>query len=262
MRKFFLALALIGLGTGIFAISETFAEIVSVIKSPTESEITLMEEGYHAHQYAVLPFGDKHFFQKTDNPLSLAEVATGRCLMYATYPIREGESVDVTMKFPNDLVWPGMHDNSTFFLTKGGHHGYTDESGNTVTKNTEVVWERIVPTVDSEFITVEFELRDEIGSLTVNSTALPDLQSEKNLSEDCPPIIPKMEYGYYDRVFPIDVQKRLAESIGFPPDTFICENNRIGAIKATDEKLVCVKPDTKTKLVERGWAKDFSENEN
>ena len=258
MKKLLLALALIGLGTSIFAISETFAEIVSIVKSPTESEIALMEEGYHAHQYAVLPFGDKHFFHKTDNPLSLAEVATGRCLMYATYLVRDGESVDVTMKFPNDLVWPGMDDNSTFFLTLGGYHGYTDESGNTVTKNTKVVWEKLTPTVDSEFITIEFELRDEMGSLTVNSTALPNLQGEKSVSDDCPPIIPKMEYDHYDIVFPIDLQKRLAESRGFPPDTFICENNLIGAIKATDENSVCVKPDTKTKLVERGWAKDFS----
>jgi len=42
MKKFFLALALIGLGTGIFATSEAFADIVSMVKSPTESEIALI----------------------------------------------------------------------------------------------------------------------------------------------------------------------------------------------------------------------------
>ena len=259
MKKSFLVLALIVLGTGIFAISETYAEIVSIVKSPTESELVLIEEGYEVHQYAVLPFGGKHFFHKTNSPLSLAEINTGRCMMYATYLVKEGESVNVTMKFPNDLIWPGMYDGSTFFLTKGGHSAHTDEYGNTVTKNTDVIWENITPVVDSEFITINFEIQDEMASLMVNSTALPILPNENSIQMDCSPVIPKIEYDYYDTVFPIDVQRIFAANIGFPPDTFICENNLIGAIKATDDTEACVKPESKVKLVERGWAKDFSE---
>ncbi len=43
-------------------ISESEAIITSIVKDPIESEIKLAEDGYYAHEYAVLPFGDKHFF--------------------------------------------------------------------------------------------------------------------------------------------------------------------------------------------------------
>ena len=257
-------LVLIGSSGFLITVSESEALLTPIVKDPTPSEIKLAEDGYYAHEYSVLPFGDKHFFSKTDNPLSLAEIATGRCMMSATYLVKEGV-VNVSMKFPNDLIWPGMHAHSTFFKTSGGYHTYTDESGNAVTKNTKVIWEKLNPIIDSEFITVEFSLRNEIGSLIVNSTTLPDWSnknSNNKIADSCPLIIPKMEYDYYDRVYPMDLQKTLAEIRGFPPDTFICQNNLIGAIKETNDKSVCIKPDSKIKLIERGWAKDFSDYEN
>ncbi len=155
-------------------------------------------------------------------------------------------------------------DYSTFFVIKGGYHTYTDESGNAVTKNTEVAWEKLNPIIESEFITVEFDLRDELILLIVNSTTLPDWSdkdSNDKLADNCPLIIPKMEYDYYDKVYPIDTQKRLAELRGFLPDTFICENNLIGGIRETDGKEVCITPKSKIKLAERGWAENFSDYE-
>ena len=225
MNRLFFVLIMFTFATGIFVITESHAEIMSIVKDPTKSEAALIYDGYSAHQYAVMPFGAKHFFSKTDNPLSLADVSTGRCLMHATYLIKEGESINVSMKFPNDLTWPGMHDYATFFLTKGGNHGYTDNSGNMVTKNTPVVWERLNPVIDSEFVTVEFELKDEMGSIIVNSTSLPvksDNSSDPQLGDSCPRTPPRMEYDYYDHVFTIEQQKIIAEMKGFTPDTFIC----------------------------------------
>ena len=254
------------------AIPESGQWMASILKTPTEKENALIEQGYHAKEYPIMPFGAKYFFYKSDKPEHyLGDIAFNRCAMFATYPIKEGESVNVSMKFPNDLIWPGGYDNSTFFVTRGGHHTYADASGNLINKNTEVVWEKITPVVDSDFTTIRFGFEDEIGSLIVNMTELPDLSEEKRNEDQrkefqgcCPLTIPEMKYDYYDMVNPINTQRMIAEIQGFPPDTFICKNNLIGAIKKNTDgmeeeemKIVCVKPDTKTVLVERGWAKSF-----
>lgn len=265
MRYFFVIILvlIVGFGGISFTISESNAEMRQVIKDPTEKEKILIEhEGYHAEEYHILPFGSKHYFYKTDNHLGLGEISFGRCVMSATYPIGDGESVKVSMKFPQDLVWPGGYDNSTFFLGKGGHHGYTNKTGKIVTKNTETIWENFEPSRDSDFITIEFESKDQISHLMVNMTTLPDLSNSFGLNTYCPAVVPPMKYDYYDRVESIDTQRKISEMMGFRPDTFICENNLIGAIKATNDTEVCVKSESKVKLVERGWAKDFSKNEN
>ena len=69
----------------------------------------------------------------------------------------------ITMKFPNDLFWPGMHDNSTFYSIKNEFHQTTDEHGNMITKNPVMEWEKVEPILDSEFTTFNFVLKGEVS---------------------------------------------------------------------------------------------------
>ena len=164
----------------------------------------------------------------------------------------------MSMKFPNDLVWPGMYDNSTFFSVTDQFASYVDESGNTVINDQRSVeYEKIFPTKDSEFTTIDLELKGEVSHVVINMTTYPVNLKPGEINEICPPVLPPMRSDYYDSILPKDTQKIIAEMRGYPPDTFICPNNKIGAIKAADNRDVCVKPDSKTKLIERGWAKDF-----
>ncbi|WP_316506086.1 hypothetical protein [Nitrosopumilus sp.] len=245
--------------TASLAVSDDDEWILSIMKSPTEKENDLIEQGYHPQEYPINPFGTKHFFYKSDvynQPGS--EMTFNRCMIFATYPLDEGESVNVSIKFPNDLTWPGGYDNSTVLLGKGGYYSHVDSAGNATVQDTETVWEKYEPLVDSDFTTIEFEFRDEISHLVINMTSLPEPNTRDNFLRICPHIIPEMRYDYYDKVHPVETQRMFAEMLEFPPDTFICEGNLIGAIKINDdEKSVCVKPNTKIKLIERGWAQEF-----
>lgn len=245
MKHLVILLLLIGFVGPVFAIGH------GMFDSLTETELILIEQGYYVESYSIMPFGDKHFFFKADKNHGLSETSFGRCLMYATFVPRDSIPMQMTMKFPNDLIWPGMYDNSTFFSVKS-------ESG---AHAPPMEWEKIEPVRDSDFTTLEFDLKGEVNHIIINITTNHETPGAEPL-DGCPQMIPKMEFDYYDRVNPISTQRLIAEHMGFPPDIYICENNLIGAIKATNDKTVCVKPETKIKLIERGWAKDFSENEN
>ena len=262
MRFFAVLLVTASLGLSLFFLSpfsESDATLISIIKEPTANEVRLMEEeGYYAEPYSLMPFGSKHFFFKSDPMPSIGEISNSRCMFSATFLPIDGKPVQMSMKFPNDLVWPGMYDNSTFFSVTDQFASYVDESGNTVINDQRYIeYEKIIPTRDSEFTTIDLELKGEVSHVVINMTTYPVNLKPGEINEICPPILPPMRSDYYDSILPKDTQKIIAELRGYPPDTFICPNNKIGAIKAADNRDVCVKPDSKTKLIERGWAKDF-----
>jgi len=235
------------------AIPESDARYESILNSLTELESDLLEQGYYVEPYSIMPFGNKHFFFKSDKNPNLSDTSFSRCSMSATFLLEDDVPMYMIMKFPNDLIWPGMYENSTFYLIKN-HFTTTDKDGSLVIP--EMVWKKIEPIRDSDFTTLEFDLVGEVSHVIVNMTSYP-VNPNSELVHECPPLIPKMEFDYYDRVQPISTQRLISEMWGFPPDTFICENNLIGAIKATNDKAVCIKPESKIKLVERGWAKNF-----
>ena len=262
MQFFTIFLIMTSLGFSVLFLStftESDAMLISIIKEPTASEIKLIEEeGYYAEPYSLMPFGNKHFLYKSDPIATVGEISNSRCMFSATFLPIDGKPVQMTMKFPNDLVWPGMYDNSTFFSIDDKFVSYVDESGNTIiNEHRPLVYGKITPFRDSEFTTIDFELKGEVSHVVINMTAYPENLKPGELDEICPPILPPMRSDYYDILLPKYTQKKIAELKGFPPDTFICPNNKIGAIKATDASEVCVKPESKTKLIERGWAKDF-----
>ena len=262
MRFFAVLLVMTGLGLSLFflsSFSESDATLISIIKEPTANEVRLMEEeGYYAEPYSLMPFGSKHFFFKSDPMPSIGEISNSRCMFSATFLPIYGKPVQMSMKFPNDLVWPGMYDNSTFFSVTDQFASHVDESGNTVINDQRSVeYEKLTPTRDSEFTTIDLELKGEVSHVVINMTTYPVNLKPGEINEICPPVLPPMRSDYYDSILPKDTQKIIAEMRGYPPDTYICPNNKIGAIKAADNRDVCVKPDSKTKLIERGWAKDF-----
>ena len=223
----------------------------------TPSEKILLDQGFGIYEYPYIPFGYKHFFFKHDSFHFWAETGMDICQFNATYPLRQGESVNIVLKFPNDLIWSGSHDTSGFFVGRGGTHSYVDSSGNSVSKKTEIQWEKLQPVIDSEFITIEYNVRDELSHILITKSGKPEWPSPEYREENCPRIPPILEYDYYDNVNSIQRQKEYGEFMKFAPDVYICEGNLIGAIKSTDNKSVCVKPETKEKLIERKWAKQF-----
>ncbi len=223
----------------------------------TPNEKTLFDQGFAIHEYPYIPFGYKHFFYKHSDFHIWAETGMDICQFSATYPLRHGESVNVVLKFPKDLVWAGSHDTSGFFVGRGGTHSYVDSSGNSISKKTEIQWEKLQPTIDSEFTTIEYELRDELSQILITKSGTPEWPSPEYRQENCPRIPPILEYDYYDGVNSIQRQKEYGELMKFAPDVYICEDNLVGAIKSTDNKSVCVKPETKEKLIERKWAIQF-----
>lgn len=112
-----------------------------------------------------MPFGNKHFFYKSESMPRIGEISMSRCMFLATF-LPEDKPVHMTMKFPNDLIWSGMYDNSTLFSVKDQFASYADESENTVT-NEKVTpeYEKIISTKDSEFTTIDFELKGEVRNL-------------------------------------------------------------------------------------------------
>lgn len=232
----------------------SFGKITGILNLLTEEESVLIEQGYVVEPYSIMPFGDKHFFYKTEKQAYPAETNFSRCVMSATI-LTDYFPTSMIMKFPSDLIWPGMYENSTFFVIKNIFPLQTDENGNKIYP--EEGFEKIQPIRDSHFATLEFDLKDKINHVIVNFTTNNKIPWTTSLDE-CPPIIPKMEFDYYDTVLPYSTQRLIAEGWGLPPDTFICKNNLIGATKTTNDKPVCVTSETKAKLVQRGWAKAFN----
>ena len=262
MQIFAILLVFAGLSLSVFFLSsfpESHAMLVSIIKEPTASEAKLLEDGYYAESYSLIPFGNKHFFYKSDNMPEIGEISNSRCMFSATFLLKDQIPIQMSMKFPADLIWPGMYDNSTFFSIKDQFASYVDEYGKTIINDQrELEYEKIIPTRDSDFTTIDFELKGEVSHVVINMTTYPDSLKSGELDKICPHILPPMRSDYYDVILPKDTQKTIAELRGFPPDTFICPNNKIGAIKSTDGSEVCVKPESKAKLVQRGWAQNFS----
>ena len=242
-------------------ISESEAKFGMNADSLPENEKKLLDDGYYIASYSLSPFGEKHFFFKTEEFPYLSDSTFGSCMMTVTFLPKDNAPMPIVMKFPNDLFWPGMYDNSTFYSIKNEFHQTTDEHGNSITKNPIMEWEKIEPTRGSEFTTFDFELKGEVSHFLVNMTYYPQNFGDPP-AKTCPHFLPPMESDYYDTIAPKNSQKLIAEMWGYPPDTYICPNNLVGAIKTTDDTEVCVKSESKIKLVERGWAKDFSENEN
>lgn len=246
-----------GVLLGSCLLSDSYAQFNFDVTSLPENEKQLLDQDYQTAPYSLAPFGNKHFFYKTEKHPYLSDTTFGECMMTVTFLPHENAPMPIVMKFPNDLFWPGMYENSTFYSIKNEFSQATDEQGNVISKDPVITWEQIKPIRDSEFITLDFVLKGEVSHLLVNMTYYPQDFNDPP-SKPCPRILPPMKSDYYDTIFPKDTQKHIAEGWGYPPDTYVCPNNLVGAIKATDDTDACVKQESKIKLVQRGWAKDFA----
>ena len=247
------ALSLIAIVLLLVTTLEADSQFYGNMEDLPENERMLLDDGYEIAPYYIAPFGSNHFFYKPEGKTSISETTFGKCTMSGTF-IPENIPTRIILKFPNDLFWPGMYENSTFYSLKN-HFAKFDENGNNITP--KIVWEKIEPDRGDDFTTLEFDLKGEVSHFVVNMTKYPEPPIGDVLNT-CPNVIPNMQYDYYDKIDSKDTQILMAERLGFPPDTYVCPNNLIGAMKAADDTEVCVKPYSKTKLVERGWAKDFS----
>jgi hypothetical protein len=224
-------------------------------------EESLIDEGYIKQEYALMPYGFKDYFVKVEPPTAIGSLENSRCLFTATFPLRFEETAHVSMKFPRDLEWAGGYDNSTFFVVDGRSFSYTDESKKTTTANEPFVFHTIEPVLDPDYIGIDFTLGGGLKHLVINSTNV--FEQDNMTSIPC-----KMAYeeprntDYYDRVLPISQQMQFLNLSGFPPDSFVCRPGLVGAVKGSNEMPACVYAESKQKLIERGWAKDFSGHEN
>ena len=220
-----LYLVLIFFSISILAIQETFGQ---------ENEMT--QEGF-----MHFPVGEKFFQYKTDPPLALVEEIQNRCWFISTF-VNHEDSGRAFYQFPKDMIWPGGNANSTFFIITYQANDFVDEK----------VTEKIFPQYSEDDLILNFEIKNGVSQLLVNSTTY--FESDNNTPRSCRPLfdVPPDSIDYYDKIFPPRVQQYYADSFGFSYDVILCKSDRQMVTKI-DGSLACVAPETKTKLIQRGW---------
>ena len=218
-----------------------------------DKEKQLLNDGFTKHSYSILPYGFQNYFVKVDPVLAIGEIGNSPCALFASFPIHFGDTAHVTMKFPNELEWAGGYPDSTFFIVKGGPFSYSDSFGNITSTNEPLTFHPINPMRDSSYITVDVTMEGGLNHLIINSTNF--FEQDNHTPIPCKLTFEKPKsLDYYDNVFPVSQQIEFLRMYGFPPDSFVCKSGLEGVIKESNQMPACVKPQTKEKLVERGWA--------
>lgn len=209
--------------------------------------IVLIQEGF-AQDYEMIqegfmhfPVGEKFFQYKTDPPLALVEEIQNRCWFTSTF-VNQEDSGMVYYQFPKDMIWPGGNANSTFFVITYQTKDFMDEKS----------IEEIFPQFSAENIILNFEIKKGVSQLLVNSTKY--FESDNFTPKSCRPLfdVPPESADYYDTIFPPRVQQYYADSFGFSYNVILCKSDK-QLVTKIDGNLACVTPETKTKLIQRGW---------
>lgn len=206
------------------------------------------EDGFDVGSFDYLPYGERFYHYQYHPFGALSGDSFSGCYFTSDFVFSENslsESGYVIFKFPSDTVWPGAYENSTFYVVRSPSFNFPEDNK----------FERIVPNkTENGDLVFEFDLDIGLNTFVANHTAFWDSQNSKIV--DCPnPFdFKKQEYGYYDFVYPLKVQQNYAKMLGFAEDDFLCKPELVSILKY-DGSPACVKPETKQKLIERGWAK-------
>ncbi|MDH3278838.1 MAG: pentapeptide repeat-containing protein [Nitrosopumilus sp.] len=242
--KFLVLLILVGF-TGIISTQQAFAEEDSL---SFDSVHDFSEKGFDTGRFGYLTYGEK-FYQYKSEPLGApAAESYDRCHFTSSFVLDENsfsESGNVIYRFPDDMVWPGGYDNSTFYIVRSPSFNFPDDNN----------FEKLTPTKTDYGTVLEFEIVTGLNTFVANSTAFWDSQKSQIMDCSNPLDFKKQEYGYYDHVFPLKVQQNYAKMLGLPEDDFLCKPELSPVLK-NDGSPACVKSETVSKLIERGWAKD------
>ena len=199
------------------------------------------EESLTQGSYMHFPIGEKFFEYNTQPRLTLAEELQNRCWFSSTF-VNQNEAGNVFYKFPQDMIWPGAEDRSTFFLITTNTTSFLDE------KN----FQKITPTFTEEYLILDFEIPKGVSQLLINSTQY--LDSDGTTLKNCFPLFdkPPKSHDYYDKIFPLKVQISYAEAFGFSQDYLLCKEGQ-ELVQKYNVKFACVSPETKNELILRGW---------
>lgn len=202
------------------------------------AEETEMVQGIYMH----FPVGEKFFQYKTNPHLALSEEIQNRCWFIATF-VNQEEPGKVVYQFPKDLSWPGSYENSTFFVI----------TYETVDMTGSKLFQKIIPQYSDNDMILTFEIKKGISQLLVNSTDY--FEQDNTTARRCIPLFdePPESTDYYDYIFPPRIQKSYVDAFGFPDDSIMCKTGK-ELITKINGSPACVNPETKGKLIQRGWA--------
>lgn len=206
-----------------------------------------LSEGDGTGHLTDFHYGEK-FYQYKYHPFgTLSGESAARCYFAVDF-VLDGNSPQgsghAVYKFPEDMVWSGMYENSTFYIVRSPSFNFPEDHN----------FEKLNPikTRDNSMV-IEFDLLEGLNTFIVNSTEFWDYQRSQKY--DCPnPFnFEKQDYEYYDFVYPLKVQQNYAKKFGLVEEDFLCKSKLIPILKY-DDSPACVTKSTKLKLVERGWA--------
>ena len=206
------------------------------------------EDGFEVGSFGYPPYGEKFYHYQYQPFGALSGDSFSRCYFTSDFVLTDNfssESRHVIFKFPKDTVWPGAYENSTFYVLRSPSFNFPEDNK----------FEKIIPNkAENGDLVFEFDLVKGLNTFVANYTAFWDSQNSKII--DClnPLEFEKQEYGYYDLVYSLKTQQNYAKMLGFAENDFLCKPDLVPVLKY-DGSPACVKPESVTKLVERGWAK-------
>ena len=204
-------------------------------------------EDSNTGRFTDFHYGEK-FYQYKYHPFgALSGESATRCYFTVDF-VLDGNSLlgpgHALYKFPEDMVWPGMYESSTFYIVRSPSYNFPEDHN----------FEKLSPikTGDNSVI-LEFDLLEGLNTFIVNSTQFWDYQRSQKY--DCPNSLSfeKQDYEYYDFVYPLKIQQNYAKTFGLAEKDFLCKSKLISILKY-DGSPACVTESTKLKLIERGWA--------
>ena len=207
-----------------------------------------LEDDFDTGRFSYFHYGEKFYQFKYHPSGTLTGDSSSRCHFTSNFILDENsfsESGYVIYKFPNDMVWPGGYENSTFFVVSSPSFNFPKDNN----------FEKIIPTKTKDGdIVLEFDLVPGLNTFVANSTAFWDSQRSQVI--DCPnPFdFEKQDYKYYDFVYPLKVQQNRAKIFDLDKNDFLCKSELV-LIQKYDGSPACVKEQTIPKLIERGWTK-------
>ena len=242
MKYFVIFLVLIGF-LGIILPQQVFAENSSFLSFNSINDFP--ENDFDIGRFSDLHYGEK-FYQYQYHPLgTLAASSSDRCHFTSSFVLNGNsfsESGNVIYRFPDDMIWPGGYENSTFYIVRSPSFNFPEDNN----------FEKLTPTKTDDSIVLEFDIVTGLNTFVANSTAFWDSQRSQIIDCSNPLDFEKQEYEYYDFVYPLKVQQNYAKMLGLVENDFLCKTGLIPILRH-DSSAACVKPETKEKLEERYW---------
>ena len=205
------------------------------------------EDEFETKRFNYLHHGEK-FYLHAYEPFGVAGGDSSNRCYFTSYfvlgdssPSKEGH---VKYMFPEDMIWPGGYANSTFYVVKSPSFIFPEDNN----------FEKIIPTKTKEgYMVFEFGLEYGLNTFVANSTSFWDSKNSQLI--DCPnPFgFEKQDYEYYDFVYPLKIQHARAMVFELTGNDYLCKPELV-LIQKYDESPACVTSETRTKLIERGWA--------